>query len=33
MDSHKTQGAWKIQLTMVINFISSRDSDETRVKK
>ena len=25
---YKTQEEWKIQLTMVINFISSRDSDE-----
>ena len=27
---YKTQGEWKIQLTMSINFISSIDSDETR---
>ena len=27
---YKTQGEWKIQLTMLINFISSKDSDETR---
>ena len=27
---HKTQREWKIQLTMAINFISSKDSDETR---
>ena len=27
---YKTQGKWKIQLTMSINFISSKDSDETR---
>ena len=27
---HKTQGECKIHLTMVINFISSKDSDETR---
>ena len=28
---HKTQGEWKIQLTMAINFISSKNySDETR---
>ena len=26
----KTSSKWKIQLTMAINFISSRDSDETR---
>ena len=25
---HKTQSEWKIQLTMTINFISSKDSDE-----
>ena len=24
----KTEGEWKIQLTMSINFISSKDSDE-----
>ena len=27
---HQTQNEWKIQLTMAINFISSKDSDETR---
>ena len=27
---YKTQGEWKIQLTMSINFISFIDSDETR---
>ena len=27
---YKTQGAWKIQVTISINFISSKDSDETR---
>ena len=26
----ETSSEWKIQLTMAINFISSRDSDETR---
>ena len=26
----KTQGKWKIQLTMSINFIFSKGSDETR---
>ena len=26
---HETQSEWKIQLTMAINFISSKDSDET----
>ena len=28
INDHKTQGEWKIQLSMTINFISSRDSDE-----
>ena len=28
---YKTQGEWKIQLTMIINLISSKDSDETRI--
>ena len=27
---HKAQSEWKIQLTMAINFISCKDSDETR---
>ena len=27
---HKTQSEWKIQLTVEINFVSSKDSDETR---
>ena len=27
---HKTQGEWKIQLTMAVNFISSKDSDDVR---
>ena len=30
IESHKTQDEWKIQLTMAINFISSKDSDESR---
>ena len=30
INDHKTQGEWKIQLTMSINFICSKDSDETR---
>ena len=29
MNDHKTQGEWKIELTMDINFISSKDSNET----
>ena len=28
---YETQGEWKIQLRMVINFISSKDSDENRI--
>ena len=28
----KTQSEWKIQLTMAINFIFSKDSDEIRIK-
>ena len=30
INDHKTQGEWKIKLTMKINFFSSRDSKETR---
>ena len=30
LTDYKTQEEWKIQLTMVISFISSKDSDETR---
>ena len=30
MNDHKTQSEWKIQLTMQVNFISSKNSDETR---
>ena len=34
MIEHKTQGEWKIQLTMEVNFISSKkDSDETRAMR
>ena len=29
INDHKTQGEWKIQLTMPIKFISSKDSNET----
>ena len=29
-DNRKTQSDWKIQLTIAISFISSKDSDETR---
>ena len=28
--NYKTQGEWKVQLAMIINFISSKDSDEIR---
>ena len=30
INDHKTQREWKIQLKMQINFISSKDSEETR---
>ena len=30
IDNHKTHGEWRIQLTMAVNFISSKDFDETR---
>ena len=30
INDHKKRREWKIQLTMPINFISSKDSDETR---
>ena len=29
INNYKSHGEWKIQLTMIINFISSNDSDET----
>ena len=29
INDHKTQGEWKIQLTMAVNFMSSKDSNET----
>ena len=29
INDHKTQGEWKAQLTIGINFISSKDSNET----
>ena len=29
IDDHKTQGEWKIQLSIRINFMSSKDFDET----
>ena len=33
INDHKTQGEWKIQLTIAINLISSKDSDETRIMR
>ena len=30
ISNHKSRGEWKIYLTKAINFISSKDSDETR---
>ena len=30
INDHKTQGEWKIRLTVAINFFSSKDSEETR---
>ena len=30
INDHKTQGEWKVQSTMAINFFSSKDSEETR---
>ena len=30
INDHKTRREWKIQLTMQINFISFKDSEETR---
>ena len=30
INDYKTQSEWKIHLTMQINFISSKDSEETR---
>ena len=30
INDHKTQGEWKIQLAIAINFMSSKDSNEMR---
>ena len=30
INDHKTQDEWKIQLTIAINFISSKDSNKNR---
>ena len=31
INNHKTQGEWKIQITMALDFICSKDSRETRI--
>ena len=31
INDHKTQGEWKIHLTMAINFFSSKESEQTRI--
>ena len=31
INDYKTQGEWKIKLTMAFNFFSSKDSEETRI--
>ena len=33
INDHKTIREWKIQLTVQINFISHKDSEETRIMK
>ena len=33
INDYKSQGEWKIQLTMIINFISSKDYDEIRTMR
>ena len=33
INDHKTEGEWKIQLTMAIDFMSSKDSEETRTMR
>ena len=33
ISEHKTQSEWKIQLAMANDFISSKDSDETRTMR
>ena len=30
INDHKTQGEWKIQLTVAITFLSSKDTNKTR---
>ena len=30
-NEYNIHGEWKIQLTMISNFVSSKDSDETRI--
>ena len=31
MNDHKTQGEWEIKLTIAINFLSSKDTNETHI--
>ena len=33
INDHKTEGEWKIQLTMTIDFMSSKNSEETRTMR
>ena len=33
INDHKTRGEWKIQLIMIINFSSSKDSDKIRTMR
>ena len=33
INDHKTEGEWKIQLTMTIDFMSFKDSEETRTMR
>ena len=33
INNHKTQGKWKIQLTIAISYISSKYSDDTRIMR
>ena len=33
INNHKTQREWKVQLTMVINLVSSKNSDEILIMR
>ena len=33
INNHETEGEWKIQLTMAINFMSSKNSEDTRTMR